>query len=51
MKVVITETIEFEVEADSVEDGVEAWLTEGESAKGYAFLAVTERTAEEKEVK
>jgi general stress protein 26 len=43
MKYRIHEEIEHEVEADSAQAALDAWLEQGTEAPGYAFIAVHER--------
>lgn len=42
-KWIIEEQIQIQIEAESAEAAVEAWIEKGEDAPGYAFVGVIER--------
>jgi hypothetical protein len=42
-KFTIQETISFEVEADTAQEALDAWLQQGDKAPGYSFISVDER--------
>ena len=45
----ITETVVFEVEGDTPQDAMDAWLNDGEQAEGYAFCGVNDRSMHDAE--
>lgn len=45
---VLSESTTFEIVADTAEQALEIYLTEGESDERVAFVGVNERTVEEK---